>query len=173
MMFASLTKGTYPFLKKIATQHSEFQFYFMNNPQATLVYYEHPKKKSIFVSGKTYEIIQSDGEMKEKGFVTLDYIPVTTDGAKAFEDRLASDFSFLRSRYGVQAMRILKLLKKPEYVILTQWQSVKEEKMWKNSPYFASYDYKKTTRLSAYFAERSFTSEYYMVDEDDISSEQT
>lgn len=165
-MWASMTTGTYSFLKNIAEKNKQFVFHFMKNPQGTIVYYEHPKKKSLFVSGRTYEITNRYGEIEEKGFVTIDFIPVTSDGAKVLEERINHDFSFLISRYGVKAMRTLKQLKKLEYVIMTQWESTKAEDIWKGSPYFDQYNYKATTRFSAYFAERPFTKEYYMVEEE-------
>lgn len=165
-MWASITSGTFHFLQKIADKHPRYQFYFMKNPQATVVYYEHDKKKSVFVSGRTHAILHASGEILPKGLITMEHIPVTDDGEKIFEERFQQQSSFLAKRFGVQAIRLLKQVRKQEFIILTQWQSAKELKIWQDSPYFEKYDMKKSTRFSAYFADRPFTNEYTMIEEE-------
>lgn len=166
-MWASFTSGTYHFLQELTQKHRQTDFYFMRNNQSTLVYYEHKQKKSIFVSGKTFSILQTAGPIQAKGFITMEHIPVTDDGVKLFQDRLASLFPELVDRSGVTAMRALKGVKKQEFVIMTQWKNERYEQLWKESPFHKEQDLRQFTRLSAYFAERPFTNEYYMIEKDE------
>jgi len=55
-MYAFMTTGTSHFLKKITDKHPNIDFYFMRSGTSTLVYYENTKKKSIFVSGRTFSV---------------------------------------------------------------------------------------------------------------------
>lgn len=170
-MWASFTSGTYHFLQDLAKKNSQFDFYFMRHKQSTLVYYEHKRKKSIFVSGKTFSILHTAGSILPKGFVTMEHIPVTDDGGKLFQDRLAALFPELVERTGVTSMRALKQERKQEFVIMTQWKNERYEQLWKESPFHKEQDLRQFTRLSAYFAERPFTNEYFMIDEDDNTDE--
>lgn len=166
-MWASFTSGTYHFLKKLTDKHKRFNFYFMRGPSSTLVYYEHKQKRSLFLAGKSYEIIQTSDSLREKGYVTMEHIPVTDDGMKIFEERLQSIFPHLTERNGVTAMRVLKNKKRNEYVVMTQWKNSRYRDLWKDSPFYEEENVQKFVRLSAYFADRPFTNEFYMIEDED------
>src|SRR5690625_6260456 len=79
-MRAFITVGTLSFLKKYITKHPQITFYFMSNMygSGTLVYYEHQRKK-IFAAGKVFNILFAQGELQEKGYVSMETIPVSVD----------------------------------------------------------------------------------------------
>lgn len=166
-MWASYTSGTYHFLQQLTEKHPRFNFLFMRNNRSTVVYYEHKRRRSIFVSGKTFSIIKNNGSFEQKGFVTMEHIPVTDDGMKIFAERLDNLFPELVDRTGVIAMRALEEYKRNNFVIITQWKNKRYEELWHESPFYEEQNVQQLTRLSAYFAERPFTNEYYMIDEDD------
>lgn len=166
-MWASFTSGTYPFLKQLAERHKKETFYFMRQANRTLAYYEHKRRRSIFVSGKTYQIIDRFGQLDKKGYVTMEHIPLTDDGVRIFEERVRQLFPILVKRTGVVAMRFLKQRKKHEYVLLTLWEKKRYKELWESSPFYKEENIQQFAQLSAYFLERPFTNDYYMVDEED------
>lgn len=166
-MWASFTSGTYQFLTQLTKKHDQFDFYFMKSNSSTVVYYEHNRKKSIFVSGKTFSILASYAQFHPKGFVTMEHVPVTDDGAKIFEERLLSVFPELKQRYGVLAMRLLKQKRKNEFVVITQWKSERNWDRWRESPMYEYQNIQQFARQSAYFAERPFTNTFVMIDEEE------
>src|SRR5699024_416041 len=171
-MWASLTSGTFHFLQQLTKKHPKYEFYFMKNNRSTVVYYEHERKKGVFVSEKTCTILNSEGAIHHKGYVTMEHVPVTDDGVKLFEDRLDTLFPELTKRTGVIAMRILKEQKKHEYIIITQWKNNRYEELWRESPFYNEQNVQQFARLSAYFAERPFTNSYYMIKEDEEIAEE-
>lgn len=166
-MWASFTSGTYHFLQQLTNKHTTFEFHFMRSNRSILVYYEHKRKKSIFVSGNTYSVLHMEGTFYHKGYVTMEHVPVTDDGVKAFEDRLQQLFPDLIKRTGVVAMRILKNKQKNEYIMMTQWKNKRYEQLWRESSFYKEQNIQQFARISAYFAERPFTNEFYMIDEDE------
>lgn len=166
-MWASYTSGTYHFLQQLTKKYPRFNFYFMRNNLSTVVYYEHKRRRSIFVSGKTFAISDKTGSFAQKGFVTMEHIPVTEDGMEFFAERLGKLFPELSDRTGVIAMRALQEYKRNNYVIMTQWKNKRYEQLWRESPFYKEQNAQQLARLSAYFAERPFTNEYYMIDEDE------
>lgn len=165
-MYAFTTSGTLSFLQNLTDAHPRLACFFMNSGNSWLVYYEQEKKKGIFVSGRTYSILHTYGKLEKSGFVTMEHIPVTDDGVDVFKERFQQISSLLEKRKGVQAMRLLKQLKKQEYVVLTQWVTERYETDWRRSPAFEKNDVKKMARLSAYFAARPFTNSYTMLKEE-------
>lgn len=167
-MYASFTTGTYHFLKRLIQKHEhKHEFFFMKNNRTTVVYYEHERKRSIFAAGKTYQILASEGTFQTKGFVTMEHIPVASDAVSAFLGQAKNRFPDLAGRLGVVAIRLLKQVKKNEFVVLTQWKSDRYEEVWRTSPSYAFQNLQQFARQSAYFAERPFVNKYYMVAKDE------
>lgn len=170
-MWASFTSGTYQFLLNLTKKHPKFTFHFMRSNSSTIAYYEHKRKKSVFVSGKTFSILKTMRSIHPKGYVTMEHVPVTDDGVNIFEERLNNLFAALTERTGVKAMRILKNSKQNEYVMMTQWKNKRYEQLWRESPFYKEQNIQQFARLSAYFAERPFINEYYMIEDDDDPEE--
>lgn len=166
-MWAFMTTGTAHFLKDLTESHPEINFHFMRSGVSTLVYYESKKKKSIFVSGRSFNILKNDGVLNEKGFVVMDFIPVTEEGMDIFEEKTKQQFSIIENTNGLITLKLLKQLKKNTYVILSQWETERHYKNWQKSDEYEQANFANLARLPAYFAERPFTSTYYMVKEED------
>src|SRR5690625_4761155 len=110
-MYASMTTGTTKFLKKIIESHPIQNFYLMKYGGTTLVYYEHKKKKSIFVSGKSYQIIKQYGHVHQLGFVSMHHVPVMEDVKAIFEEKVSSPLIKMQQVDGVSAIRLLQPIK--------------------------------------------------------------
>lgn len=165
-MNAFMTTGTYDFLKKLEEKHSEIPFYFMKNPNSTLAYYE-SNGKSIFAAGRTYEILIKKGNIKKKGYVVMNNIPVSDEGKPVFEDRFMKQQQNLDQMSGLQAFRLLKPLKGNTYIVFTQWATEGDYILWKESEHFQKSHGHQTAKPPAYFLDRPFITEYVMVKEDD------
>src|SRR5699024_7564736 len=87
IMWAYMTTGTTHFLKSIVDTHPDKNFYFMKSGGSTLVYYEDSRKKGIFVSGRSYDILYSFGTIHLTGFAVMQHIPVMAEEAPVFEER--------------------------------------------------------------------------------------
>lgn len=153
-----MTTGTYDFLKRLEKKHNEINFYFMNNVNSTLAYYE-GNGKSIFVAGRTYEILMKKGNINKKGYVVMNNIPVSEEGKPVFEDRFIKQQQRLDQMSGLRAFRLLKPIKGNTYIVFSQWETEENYILWKESEAFQ----KQTAKPPAYFLDRPFITEYVMV----------
>jgi|SRR5699024_6884735 len=166
-MWAFMTTGTAHFLKKIADSHPKIDFFFMQRAASALVYYEDKRKKGVFVSGRSFEILSQHGNLSKKGFVVLDSIPVMEDGMAVFEDQTKKRLPIVVKQNGLVATRFLKQRKSNHYVILTHWKTEKHYMDWQKSDLYNQMDFANAARLPAYFAERPYSASYFMMEEDD------
>src|SRR5690625_4211973 len=169
-MRAFMTTGTTAFLKQLTNDRKENTFYFMKSGMATLVYYEANKKKSIFVSGKTYEVLQQFGTINKTGFVVMNHIPIMEEEMSVFADRTKKQLEQKKHMHGIQAVRLLKEIKSNQFIIFTQWDNEKNYKEWQKTLEEKGHSFSQMARVPAYFADRPFTNSYYMlIDEEDES----
>src|SRR5690625_7114911 len=105
-MFASMTTGTVKFLKNLIETHPKINFYIMKHGGTALVYYEHKKKKSIFMSGKSYSITKQYGQVQQIGFVSMHYVRVMDDVIAIFEDKICSILTNMKNLRGVSTIRL-------------------------------------------------------------------
>lgn len=166
-MYAHMTTGTLSFLQKIVSKHALSNYFFMQQGLNTSIYYESNRKKTIFSSGRSYDILFSKGEFIDKGYITLDNIPVTEDSVKTFEAQFKDNNLPAFSMPGFVAYRLLKPLKGNMYTILYAWESEMYYKYWKESEEYKRFLAQTETRLPAYFADRPFTQTFTIVEEDD------
>lgn len=167
MMNVFMTKGTFDFLKKLKDKHADLDLFYMNGDGSTLVYYESNKKKSIFDSGRSFEAIIEKGQVKKKGYVVMNNIPVTEEGTAVFEENFRNREQHLDSFAGFQAFRLLRPKKGNQYVVFTQWASKEDFDAWKNSDQFKEAHKGGNVKQPAYFADRPFVTSYRMIDPDD------
>lgn len=134
----------------------------MNNMSGggTLVYYEH-KRKKIFAAGKIYQILYSQGDLQEKGYVSMETIPVSSDGQPLFEEQIRQQQLKIKQMEGFYAFRLLKPRRGHDYIILSQWQSSGHFDQWERNKQEVP------IKLSAYFASRPFSADYLMVNFED------
>lgn len=158
-MYAFMTTGTTHFLKNLTESHPKITFFFMKAAGNTLVYYEGNKKKGVFVSGKSYSILAENGQIEQKGFVSMQHIPVMEDVKPVFEDKMASLFQQLKLVQGINASRLLKPIRGNTYIIFILWDSENNYLKWNKT----EEDFSQLVRQPAYFGERPFTQTYHML----------
>src|SRR5690625_4854965 len=115
-MWAFMTTGTQDFLEKLMERHPSIRHYFMKDGANTLVYYEDTKKKSIFVSGRRFEILYKKADIWNLGFIAMEHIPVDKQSAQLFESRFEEHFSILNDLGELLSARLLKDRKRGLYV---------------------------------------------------------
>ncbi|MUV36580.1 Heme oxygenase (mycobilin-producing) [Lentibacillus sp. JNUCC-1] len=166
-MHAYMTNGTLDFLLNLIDQHPEHHFYYMENNKNVTVYYE-SEDKSVFESGRDYEIIAEEGTLKKQGYVVMNNIPVTEEGRPIFEDRFKKNKKRMEGVPGFSAFRLLRPDKGRTYVVLTQWSSETDFENWKTSDHFSAAHADQGTKHPAYFADRPFQTHYHMIDPDEV-----
>ncbi|MFD1850019.1 antibiotic biosynthesis monooxygenase family protein [Oceanobacillus bengalensis] len=164
-MKAYMTNGTLDFLIKIKRKHA-LKLFLMKNNEGGLAYYEDNKKR-IFSAGRGYEVVTQNGEIQEDGYVVMNNIPVTDDARAVFEDRFKKRRNDVESMPGFQAFRFLRPLKGNNYVVFTQWKSVRDFENWKNSSTFQKAHQDTATKNPAYYADRPFTKTFQMYVEEE------
>src|SRR5699024_12250657 len=106
-MWGFMTTGTISFLKQLTKKHETIDFSFMKGGGATLVYYESEKKKSIFVSGRAYQILYDFRALERNGFVVMDHIPDVYDGKYIIECHLREILPNINSASCILLIRYL------------------------------------------------------------------
>ncbi|WP_085992781.1 antibiotic biosynthesis monooxygenase family protein [Oceanobacillus senegalensis] len=159
-MHAHMTNGTLDFLKKLTESHPQMTFYFMTGSGGALAYYEDRNKKSIFSSGRSYEVLKEAGDLIQEGYVIMSTIPITEENQAAYEDRIKSNLQQVLP--GSNAFRFLRPTKGNKYVVLIHWNTVSAYEIWKRSD-----NYDKTLQIlaskkSAYHGDIPFTTSYHM-----------
>src|SRR5699024_11579408 len=91
-----------------------------------LLYYEDTKKKSIFVSGRSGEILFNTSLFASKGFVVMYHIPVPQEETAVFEYKIKSRLKRIADHPNVNAIRFLNENKFIYYIIILQWKKERE-----------------------------------------------
>src|SRR5690625_235189 len=162
MMRVYMTNGTLPFLIKLEERYPGIQFYFMKNEQGVLAYYEGTKKK-VFSAGRTYEALYGHENIRGRGFVVMDHIPIQSDSKPVFEEQLPKLKRELQQAPGLLALRLLKERIKNHYVVLCKWDKRSSYTLWKEQRQDLS------VKNPAYFLNRRFTSSYHIISEEDLA----
>src|SRR5699024_10724000 len=102
----------------------------------------------------------------DKGYVTLDNIPVTEDSIKNFEMQFKDNNLPAFSMPGFIAYRLLKPLKGNMYTILYLCESKRYYKYWKKSDEYKDYVKKTKTHIPAYFTKRQITQIYTIIEDE-------
>lgn len=165
-MYAHITTGTLSFLKTLENKNPSIRFLYMQQGLTTSAYYESNKKKSVFSTGRSYQIVSETGHLTHTGYVTLDNVPVTDDSIKSFEMQFKDNNLPAFSMPGFVAYRLLKPQKGNMYTLFYVWESERYYKYWKESDEYKAFIKKNETRLPAYFANRPFTQTYKIIEED-------
>ena len=164
-MYAHMTTGTFSFLQTLMNKHPSLNFLFMQQGLNTSAYYESEDKKSVFSTGRSYKIISKSGNLLDKGYITLDNIPVTEDSIKSFEEQFKANNLPVFSMPGFIAYRLLKPKKGNTYSLLYAWESKMYHNYWIESDEYKTFLEKTKTRLPAYFADRPFTQTYTIIED--------
>lgn len=160
---AFMTNGTISFLKGFEKKHPDVNFYFMSGKGGGLAYYE--EEKTIFTSGRGFDILIANGKLQQEGYVVMNNIPATSENKYILEDNFNKWDNTIEHMPGFQAFRFLRPLKGDTYVVLTQWRSSEDFDQWKQTEQFQELTKIQEIKKSAYFPSRPFTSTYHMYEE--------
>ncbi|MDQ0217599.1 antibiotic biosynthesis monooxygenase [Peribacillus cavernae] len=130
-----MTTGTYEFLKPKKEKHQEENMFLMQNAENSLLLHE-TNGKTVFNSPRSFEVIDSKGEIKNDGFVVMNNIPVTEEGRPLFEYRFKNRAGMIEKEPGFIAIRVLRPVNSDTYVIFTEWESQSDFKNWQTSTSF-------------------------------------
>lgn len=130
-----MTTGTYEFLKITKEKKPNEKMFLMQSAENSLLLHE-TNGKTIFNSPRSFEVIDSKGEIQDEGFVVMNNIPVTDEGRPAFEYRFKNRVGLIEKEPGFIAIRVLRPIKSDTYVIFTQWESQIAFKNWQSSSSF-------------------------------------
>src|SRR5699024_7326807 len=116
--YAHMTTGTTEFLQNRVENHHTVSFTFMRNRQTTAVYYESPKKRSLFSAGLSFTILKSYLPIPDKGFVIMQHIPVAKETNKLFIQKMNDSFDSFTLAKGLIAARVLEAKKRNNFVVM-------------------------------------------------------
>ncbi|HLQ73279.1 MAG TPA: antibiotic biosynthesis monooxygenase [Bacillota bacterium] len=167
MMRGHMTTGTFSFLKSFTTKNKHIDFFFMNSGSNTLIYYESEQnEKKIFTSGQSYEVVISDGELKQEGYVVMHHIPISDESMPLFENHLRNKSNIRQTVTDIHALRLLKPLKGNTYIILTYWPNQKIYELWKDTDVYEQLVTNNSVRSPGYYTDETFITSGAMIDKD-------
>ncbi|WP_108671898.1 antibiotic biosynthesis monooxygenase family protein [Peribacillus acanthi] len=173
-MFVHITSGTFDFLRKKRDQHRDENMLLLQNAESTFLVHESNDKKSFFSSPRSYEHVDAVGELKQKGFIVMNNIPVSKEGRPIFEHRFKNRPGQIENQPGFWAIRILRPLHSDTYIILTQWENEKSFNEWQNSQSFShahgqKQDGQEASSTTTIFSGSSYVTKYIVpVLEDEV-----
>lgn len=126
-----ITTGTVDFLKKIENKYPMETMVTMANVTGALLLHE-TNGKTIFNVPRKYEVLDSAGDLKKKGFVVMNNMPVTDEGRPLFEQEYKNRAQVLSKDIGFIAARVLRPLASNTYVTLTIWENESDFQNSKN-----------------------------------------
>jgi len=130
-----MTSGTYGFMKSLKEKHPSERILLMESGgEATLLH--ETVKDTVFQTPRKYEVIDSVGELADRGFIVCNNISVTDEGRPVFEYRFENREHEVEKARGFLALRVLRPINSNTYVILTQWTSSEAYTNWTDSPEF-------------------------------------
>lgn len=162
-MNAYMTSGTIDFLMKMIDEHPRLSFFIMTGDASPLIYYEH-QQQNIFSAGRAYQILVKAGDIEEKGYVTMNHVPVAEESKPVFENRLTGRKDWLESLANLQALRFLKPFKGNTYILLMQWRKRADYEAFKDSNKYTTVRDLLTIKQPAYFLEQPYLTTYTMYD---------
>ncbi|WP_392455722.1 antibiotic biosynthesis monooxygenase family protein [Chryseomicrobium aureum] len=97
------------------------------------------------LEGHGYKVIDSSGELSDKGFFVLNNIPVTEAGRPVFEQRFMNRARAIEDEPGFIAIRVMRPMDSNTYIILTEWEDEKNFKDWQSSQAYSKAHAKRGT----------------------------
>lgn len=120
-----MTSGTLDFLKGIESKYPEETMAAMSNSETALLLHE-TNGETVFNEPRSYEVLDSSGNIPGKGFVVMNNIPVTDEGGPLFEDAFTNRSKIPFNDPGLLALRVLRPLQTNTYVIVTIWEKAED-----------------------------------------------
>lgn len=123
---------------------------------------------SIFKFPRKYEVIDSAGQLANKGFVVCDHLPVSDEGRPVFEYEFKNHAALYENLPGFIALRVLRPLSSETYIIMTMWEKESSYETWKDTKAYETAQHKKpsTSHLTV-FSGPTYVSTFH-VDEEEL-----
>lgn len=130
-----LTYGTHHFLRTIYEKHKpKHDIYLLDGEDSSLLIVE-KSGKSLFQSGKAYNIEYAAGEFASATFAVMNNIPVPQDEADVFQFQAKQRAELIKRQAGCVAARLLAPVKKSDsFIILSMWDSSGDFRRFQKSP---------------------------------------
>lgn len=130
-----LTSGTYDYLwKKYENEFSKETLMLMqdiNSDRAILLH--ESQAPSFFKEPRSYDILFTNGKLENKGFITMNHIPVSDENKPIFEHNTMKYLTSNTNR-NMQAIRFLRPRKGDTYIIFCLWEEKANYIKWKQQP---------------------------------------
>ncbi|MEO4054562.1 antibiotic biosynthesis monooxygenase [Solibacillus sp. CAU 1738] len=134
-MFIYFTSGTADYMEKMRKKYASEKVFILHGEGNTVLVHE-SEKKSIFATPRKYEVLDSVGELQQKGYFVLNNIPVSDEGRPIFENRFLNRAGSIDKEPGFIAFRLLRPLDSNTYIVMTQWAGPASFEAWKTSQAF-------------------------------------
>ncbi|ULT58084.1 antibiotic biosynthesis monooxygenase [Neobacillus drentensis] len=130
-----ITAGTLDFLKKIENKYNHELMVAMLNENGALLLHE-TNGQTVFNEPRKYEVLESNGQLQQKGFVVMHNISVTDEGRPLFEHQFKQQAKTIVNTQGLTALRLLRPESSNPYIIMTVWEHQSFYLKWQgaNSP---------------------------------------
>ena len=161
-MYIYFTSGTADYMEKIRAQHNGDSIFIMHGEGNTLLLEESEKKKSVFAVPRKYEVLDTVGDLQQKGYFVMNNIPVSDEGRPVFEHRFLNRAGAIDGEPGFIAFRLLRPLDSDTYIVLTQWAGPASFEAWQSSQAFkkAHSERPATSPAQNIFSGKSYVTKY-------------
>lgn len=119
-----ITTGTYDFLNALKSKYKNEHLSLMFSTEHTLLLHE-TTGTSIFQIPRRYEVLDSYGNIPEKGFAVFNYVTVLEESKPVFEHQIKHRPKTILNTPGFIASRMLSPIKNDTYLLITFWDNEK------------------------------------------------
>jgi heme-degrading monooxygenase HmoA len=135
-MFIYLTSGTAEYMESMRKKYLPKEEMIVLHGSSNSVLLHETDKKTLFVTPRNFEVIDSVNTIEQRGYFVLNNIPVSEEGRPVFEKRFLNRSRSIENEPGFIAYRLLRPLASDTYIVLTQWTGPNSFEAWKNSKAF-------------------------------------
>lgn len=161
-----ITAGTLDYLKKIENKYPAETMVSIANVSGALLLHE-TNGATVFIEPRKYEVFDSGGDLAGRGFVVMNYFPVTDEGRPLFEQEFKNRTKIFSNEPGFIAIRALRPLSSNTYVTLTIWDTEVDYQNSKNINSFSNAINKKEIGLDhqpKIFSSESYVRQYTIIE---------
>ena len=127
-----LTSGTSDFMESLKEKHSSENMVVLYGAGNAVLLHE-TAGKTVFSTPRSFEVIDSSGELSDRGYYVFNNIPVTDEGRPIFEHRFSNRARAIEDEPGFIAFRLLRPINEDTYIVLTEWTGPGSFETWQNS----------------------------------------
>ncbi|MDX1807396.1 MAG: antibiotic biosynthesis monooxygenase [Paenisporosarcina sp.] len=127
-----LTSGTPDFMTSLREKHPNEKMVVLHGEGNAVLLHE-TSGKTLFQTPRSYEVIDSSGELSDQGYFVFNNIPVTDEGRPIFEHRFTNRARAIEDEPGFIAIRVLRPMDSDTYIVLTEWTGPASFEAWQSS----------------------------------------